>query len=100
MPLHTSAPSTPVTEQYFHFRAPLRMRGATKAEAVREQAPPVFPSPQIASFAESLAPEVLGPLFAVRVMSIAPEPGSERFLLIAAHGRTHYPLILRSLSRK
>ena len=58
------------------------MRGAAQAEAVGEQAGPVFARSQIAAAAEALAPEVLGPFLAVPVVRVPPQPGGQGLVLV------------------
>src|SRR3954469_4144636 len=70
-----------VAEQGFHLGGPLRVSRAAKAETVREEAGPIFAGAEIA-FCEAGTPKVFGAFFAVPVMGVAPEPGSERFLFV------------------
>src|ERR1043165_7031293 len=49
--------STLVTELLSHFRDPSRVRRAAQAEAVREQAGPVFARPHVLALLETLSPD-------------------------------------------
>src|SRR5688572_28626086 len=57
------------------------MRGAAQSKPVREQARPVFARAQVA-FGEAGAPQILGALFAVRVVSVAPHPRGEGLFFV------------------
>src|SRR5947207_1511449 len=96
MPFNTDAASASMPQQILHLRSPLRMRSAAKAKAVSKEAGPIFACPQIA-FREPCAPQIFGPILAVRVMRVAPKPGSQRLAFIALRHGAHGALILFSL---
>ena len=79
--IHADGPRATVTEQMFHFGSPLGVSRAAKAEAMREEAGPIFACAQI-PFCEAGAPKIFGAFFAVPVMSVAPEPRGERLLFV------------------
>src|SRR5581483_11117022 len=71
---HADAAGAAVAEQSLHLGDPLRVRGAAQAEAVGEQAGPVFARAQVGALREAFAPKVLGPFLAMIVMRAAPQP--------------------------
>src|SRR5437016_13981644 len=99
MPLHAEVSATAVSQQLLHLGGPLRMSGAAEAEALREQARPIFTTAEIA-FGESSSPQILSAFLPVRVMRIPPEPGGQSFVLICNRPRARSSLILISLGRE
>ena len=100
MPAPAGAPGSapaPVPEEKFHFCRPLRMRRAAKAEAVREEAGPVFAAAEIGAFLKTLAPPIVRAFLAVRVMGVAEEPRRERAILVGGRRLARRALILLRL---
>ena len=75
-----------VAEELIEFGGPLGMSRATEAEAVGKKAGPIFARARVATFVEAGAPEVLSAFFAVGVMSVAPIPGGEGFVVVGLRG--------------
>src|SRR6266852_6237443 len=71
-----------MAEEIFHFRGPLRMGCTAESKSMSKQTGPIFTGAQIGPFGEAEAPEILGALFAMPIMRVAPRPGSQRFVLI------------------
>src|SRR5205823_13928772 len=99
--MDADAPPAVVAEQRLHLRDPLRVGGAADAAAVRKKAGPVLPAAHVEAGGEAFAPQVLRALLRVPVVGIAPEPGSERLLLIRhRRGARHAPVDLRLGGKK
>jgi len=75
------------------------MGRAAKPKAVGKQTSPILATPQVA-FCEASAPQVLRALFAVRVMGVPPEPGSQCLVLLGVSFPASCAAVLLSLRRE
>ena len=93
VPGRPDGPAAAVAEPGLHLGDPLAVGGPAQAEAVGEQAGPVLAGAGVAALAGALAPEVLGPLLAVPVVRVPPQPRGEGPVLVGRAVAAGDPLV-------
>jgi hypothetical protein len=87
------APGPAAAQAGVEFGHPLAVGGAAQPEPVGEQPGPVLPGAEVAAGREPLAPEVFGPLLAVPVVGVPPQPGGQHLVLVGVGGAARDPLV-------
>ena len=93
MGVNANAASASVAQQMLHFSGPLGMRRAAKAEAIGKEAGPILTRAKIAPLIEAQSPNVLLAGLAVPIVSVAPEPGGQRLLLVGLGALSQFALV-------
>ena len=69
------------------------MRGAAESETVAEETVPVLTQTTILALRNAISPEIAPACFAMPVVGVAPEPGSQGFVLVRINPPASHSLI-------